>query len=173
MKPADLTIRFSASSPSYANALPKIIKAVDVKAGRIIIHPGYNRLTHKNDIAIIRLKHRLEFNKDIQAICLPSTVLSTERPFLTGKNDQKIYVFLLRAHWHWKMSTEWGLTVFKQHQSLIYYQLLVPLWSQQQCRAFNSNRPILDAQLCTGLRNPCPVSSFFFFGSVACFKPPA
>lgn len=41
------------------------------KISHIIRHPEYERETMKNDIALMRLKHRLSFNRWVRPICMP------------------------------------------------------------------------------------------------------
>lgn len=41
----------------------------------VIMHPGYQRNTMKNDIAVIRLDRPLSFNRWVRRICLPELTL--------------------------------------------------------------------------------------------------
>lgn len=42
------------------------------KVNHVIRHPDYERATMKNDIALMKVKHRLSFNRWVRPICLPS-----------------------------------------------------------------------------------------------------
>ena len=44
-----------------------------VTISKIIIHPDYEGLTHKNDFAILSLSESVSFSYKIQPICLPAT----------------------------------------------------------------------------------------------------
>ena len=70
-------------------------KHVDVGAQSVLIHPDFNKVTLRNDIAIITLNKRMNFNENIHITpaCMPSpfTDYTGQRCWTAGwgKDDQK------------------------------------------------------------------------------------
>jgi hypothetical protein len=48
---------------------------------RIFKHPNYNDVTHENDLAILRLAERVQFNKYVQPACLPGCANTLNRAY--------------------------------------------------------------------------------------------
>ena len=59
----------------------------DFAVDTIFVHEDYNRRTHQNDIALIRLKEKATFNDIIWPICLPpsNTVLEGQSAYVAGQ----------------------------------------------------------------------------------------
>lgn len=52
-------------------------QSIKIKVSTFTIHPNYNNpRKHENDVAILTLKHPIEFAINILPICLPSTPLN-------------------------------------------------------------------------------------------------
>lgn len=51
---------------------------VKAKVSRITVHPSYSRATLQNDLAVLKLAQRVEFNDRIKPICLPDSNLGIE-----------------------------------------------------------------------------------------------
>lgn len=49
-----------------------------------IVHPQYNRITYKNDIAIIKLDKLVKFSEYIYPICLPTIQHDEPKAIVTG-----------------------------------------------------------------------------------------
>lgn len=58
----------------------------DFAVKSIIMHEAYERLTHKNDIALIILVEKTTFNLGVLPICLPpsNVVLEGQSAYVTG-----------------------------------------------------------------------------------------
>ena len=55
-----------------------------VTISKIIVHPDYEGLSHKNDFAILSLSESISFNYKIQPICLPATFIHKGAATVTG-----------------------------------------------------------------------------------------
>lgn len=53
-------------------------QSVKAKASRVNVHPSYSRSTLQNDIAVLKLAQRVEYNDRIKPICLPGSDMNIE-----------------------------------------------------------------------------------------------
>ena len=70
MNASDATVRFGTWNSAG-------LGAIDLPAGRIVMHSDYDRSADNNDIAMIQLKTAVAFDANIQAICLPKDPTTT------------------------------------------------------------------------------------------------
>jgi hypothetical protein len=47
-----------------------------LRIAHLLIHPKYNSITNANDIALVRFREPLKFNKGVQPACLPFKFMS-------------------------------------------------------------------------------------------------
>lgn len=123
----------------------------DFKVIEIVQHPDYNSVTFYNDIALLRLDRRVDFNPFIRPACLPSS--SSIPPYLTILG--------------------WELDGCQPPRSDVLIKANVEVLSDQECNDhYKENiHSLTDSQICAGTRfgdkNTCPVIFFisiFFFG---------
>lgn len=110
----------------------------DFQVTEIIQHPEYNSATFFNDIALLRLDRRVEFNPFIRPACLPSSAIVP--PYLTIMG--------------------WEATGFEPPKSEILIKANVEVLSSNECNISE------DSQICAGSRyeerNTCPVILVIF-----------
>ena len=56
----------------------------DIFVQEIIIHPDWDCLTYRNDIAILKLATPLQFNSNVQPACLPDISFDPDKGFVSG-----------------------------------------------------------------------------------------
>ncbi|XP_046974268.1 CLIP domain-containing serine protease HP8-like [Vanessa cardui] len=109
----------------------------NVRIDSVIAHPGYNPVTLRNDIGLIRLAEPADFSLDsIKPICLPKT------PELLPQNLEG-----LRG-----VVAGWGLTE-RGVQSPVLLNLDLSILSNSACHSVYNRSPhhiIYDTQLCAG-----------------------
>ncbi|KAL7296685.1 hypothetical protein TKK_0010100 [Trichogramma kaykai] len=109
---------------------------VDVSVERTIPHPGYNRTSKENDIAVLRLSRDVEFTLEIRPICLPLKSRIRNRnlvgsfPYVAG----------------------WGATSYGGPTSSIVQEAQVPVISVDKCKKLYAKKRILVDKriLCAG-----------------------
>ncbi len=69
MTPSELMVRLGESNMNSTHASPS---RRDVAVSKIFKHEGYDEKTFINDIAILQLKEKMDWNKLIRPICLPT-----------------------------------------------------------------------------------------------------
>ncbi|KAK7070347.1 Tryptase gamma, partial [Halocaridina rubra] len=52
--------------------------SIKAKVSRVNVHPGYSRSTLQNDLAVLKLSERVNFNERIKPVCLPDSNLGIE-----------------------------------------------------------------------------------------------
>ncbi|CAB0030782.1 unnamed protein product [Trichogramma brassicae] len=109
---------------------------VDVSVEKTIPHPGYNRTSKENDIAVLRLSRDVEFTLEIRPICLPLKSRIRNRnlvgsfPYVAG----------------------WGATSYGGPTSSIVQEAQVPVISVDKCKKLYAKKRILVDKriLCAG-----------------------
>lgn len=110
----------------------------------IIVHPGYNRTTLHNDIALLRLNRGASLTRRanrLQAIQLLNLPGNTTGACLDRPGTQ-LYVtgYGLRRNDGWRPVT---------HSDALY-QVVMPIVSQDRCKVAHPNDPITDSMICSG-----------------------
>lgn len=111
---------------------------LDVLIASKTAHEGFNSVSFQNDIAILKLEKRVEFNSEIQPICLPM------EPALRNKDYTKTQPFV----------AGWGATSFNGPSSGTLREVQIPVVSQASCKeAYKGFRTVNvdDSVLCAGL----------------------
>lgn len=109
---------------------------IDVPVARVLIHERYNAQEYTNDIAVLKLENKVNFNKFIQPICLPTlsnhrnNMLVRSLPFVAG----------------------WGSTSFRGPATTTLMEVQVPVLDNDECkRAFVNKKTVIDNRvLCAG-----------------------
>lgn len=119
----------------------------DYQIIEIIQHPDYKSNSAYNDIALLRLDKRVEFNPFIRPACLPPTDQTPEYFFIAG----------------------WGATLDLATKNEVLIKANVELFTQTECFEHYKNNInkklefgiVEDTQICAGSRNgdedTCPV----------------
>jgi len=104
-----------------------------VAVAKTILHPNYNTRTSANDIAILKLRKSLQFNKYVQPACLPKE----EYPYNAGEN---------------LIISGWGALSEGGGSPSILNVAFVPLIKQEECQ--NAYRrygyEVTDDMVCAG-----------------------
>ncbi|KAL4704913.1 hypothetical protein ACJJTC_005701 [Scirpophaga incertulas] len=113
--------------------------AISVPVEQIIVHPGYDRVKKVNDIALLRLKHMVNYTDFIRPICLPASDISLRREFASMTASV--------AGWG-RVNSTVAQSRFKQHVQL-------PLVTLEECRRLyeqNVRDPatVTTEQVCAG-----------------------
>ncbi|KAK0138434.1 Transmembrane protease serine 9 [Merluccius polli] len=103
---------------------------VSISVSQIINHPDYDNTPNNNDISLLRLSSPVEFNDYIRPVCLAAAVS----------------VF---SDWTDTWVTGWGTLSFGGPQPNVLQEVIVPVVSNQQCRATYST--LTDNMICAGL----------------------
>ena len=136
----------------------------DFRVSRIFVHEEYNNKNFKNDIALLRLNKQVKFNRHIRPICLPTenVVLEGQAGYVTGKYFLVINVSSLFCYCD-KLSG-WGTTSFSGESSKVLLEVLLPIWTQSECKAALNGRVFTEKQLCAGYKqggkDSCQVIKF-------------
>lgn len=109
---------------------------VDVPVANIISHENFQRRVFRNDIAILTLQRRVQFNRFVRPICLPYDQFTNDL-----LEDRRAYV------------AGWGTTSFDGEYSPILSQIQVPVWRNGDCNdAYRPEQvPITREYLCAGV----------------------
>ncbi|XP_063229582.1 brachyurin-like [Bacillus rossius redtenbacheri] len=116
--------------------------AVTTTSSEIFVHPRWNRTAKQNDIALIKLSKKLQFNALIQPVKLPAR--SQQAETYTGLQATAI---------GWGF-TEDGSPIMSDKQRCV----TVPVISNCNCSAQLGVANIAESQICTsgaGGKNPC------------------
>ena len=157
----DLTVRLGEYNFDRQNK-----KERDFPVSEIIMHERYNRRTQINDIAVLKLNAKVQFNNRIRPICLPPRNLNIDGQIasVTGKFEQCFFhaksIFKNKK----QLSIGWGTTSYIGSSSPVLQEALLPVWEQSECKnAFRTR--ITDKQLCAGYKNggkdSCQVGRLF------------
>ena len=63
----------------------------DILVQEIIIHPDWDCLTYRNDIAILKLATPLQFTSNVQPACLPDIQFNPDKGFVSGWGSNDPY----------------------------------------------------------------------------------
>jgi len=111
---------------------------LDVEIASRTAHEGFNSVSFQNDIAILKLAKRVEFNSDIQPICLPV------EPALRNKDYTRSLPFV----------AGWGATSFNGPSSGTLREVQIPVVAQENCKeSYKGFRTVVvdNSVLCAGL----------------------
>ncbi|CAH1955474.1 unnamed protein product [Acanthoscelides obtectus] len=103
----------------------------DIPISHVIVHPGYQRHTFQNNIALIVLKNKINYTVTAQPICLPeSWSVTSNNGILVG----------------------WGKTAGQTVTPLYQQVLHLPIVSVQECeRVYGRTLPVsLEENVCAG-----------------------
>ncbi|XP_044745406.1 CLIP domain-containing serine protease 14D-like [Coccinella septempunctata] len=102
----------------------------DMSISHVVVHPGYDKRTFKDNVALIVLRNKINYTVTAQPICLPDSWSST--------NNNGILV-------------GWGKTAI-QTETPDYQQVLrLPIISINKCyTVYGKTLPVTDDQLCAG-----------------------
>jgi len=110
-------------------------ESVTVKIKQVILHPGYVKATHQNDIAVLKLATTLQFSKRIVPACLPSMkeTYSGMRGIIAG----------------------WGAVEFKGEASDVQLKAQINLLPNSVCgrKYILAGTVIVDSMLCGEEKN--------------------
>lgn len=107
---------------------------VDVNVRSVRRHDQFDPRTYRNDIAVLLLERPVEFNTDIQPICLPYDSLRDED--LSSRNG---------------FVSGWGTTSFNGPSSNVLREVSFPIVEDEFCRdAYRQDLPITDVYICAG-----------------------
>ncbi|XP_050305448.1 phenoloxidase-activating factor 3-like [Anthonomus grandis grandis] len=102
----------------------------DIPISHVIVHPGYEKQTYSNNIALLALKSKIKYGVTTQPICLP------ESWSVTGTNAVLI---------------GWGKTAGQTETPYNQQHLFLPITSLSQCdKVYGKTLPITDDQICAG-----------------------
>ncbi|KAF5299445.1 hypothetical protein FQR65_LT01025 [Abscondita terminalis] len=97
----------------------------------IIMHPDYNHYTKSNDIALLLIPYKLNFNGILNAVCLPT---------IKDNYFNRIGI-----------AVGWGATTQGGPPSNHLHEVRVPIWSNAECNKTLYNNMITDQMLCAGV----------------------
>lgn len=110
-------------------------KVQTIHSKRVHVHPQFSRLQLANDIALIELESDVQFNENVQPVCLPSKTNSFRdgtQAFVSG----------------------WGYTKYRGTLPSTLHIVGVPLLSQQRCQEMYNKAKVLrrinENVLCAG-----------------------
>ncbi|KAK3744449.1 hypothetical protein QZH41_012870, partial [Actinostola sp. cb2023] len=110
---------------------------------KIVVHPGYDRTSYDNDIALLKLNRPAKLNKAVSPICLPShgvSVSASTNCYITG----------------------WGRTGYNKPGSLVLQEAMMPTVSQQKCaKAMRKWGKLTTKMLCGGYGGSSTISGCF------------
>ncbi|XP_055371669.1 transmembrane protease serine 9-like [Condylostylus longicornis] len=102
------------------------------KIKNVYDHEKFDVVSFNNDIALIELEKPLEFGPKVQPICLPSATDTDYAGVLTSVSG-------------------WGRTGEKDKTSKVLNSVIVPIWSQEQCKeAGYGAKRITENMMCAG-----------------------
>uniref|UniRef100_T1J1Z4 Peptidase S1 domain-containing protein n=1 Tax=Strigamia maritima TaxID=126957 RepID=T1J1Z4_STRMM len=103
-----------------------------LRVKRVILHPGFNRRTYNNDIALLELRETLVFNSYIQPTCMPLRIRSYNG---------------IAA-----MAVGWGKTTQTGSMSNILKEVTMPIVSQPNCQNSFGSHQIYNSMICAGVQ---------------------
>ena len=123
----------------------------DFEIETIYMHEDYNRMTFKNDVALIKLKSKVTFDANISPICLPPSNIDVE-----GKNAWiagRKFICHFSNHICYTENTilGWGRLAYQDKTSNVMLDVMLPIWKLPECRAAY-DRTISDNELCAGFK---------------------
>ncbi|KYB26332.1 Serine protease easter-like Protein [Tribolium castaneum] len=106
------------------------LPAQDVLISHVIVHPGYDKQTYRNNIALLVLRNKINYTVTAQPICLPETWSVTNRNgILVG----------------------WGRNAKQNTPSNFQQTLYLPITDLSLCHnVYGRTLPISEHQLCAG-----------------------
>ncbi|XP_044265878.1 CLIP domain-containing serine protease 14D [Tribolium madens] len=106
------------------------LPAQDVLISHVIVHPGYDKQTYRNNIALLVLRNKINYTVTAQPICLPETWSVTNRNgILVG----------------------WGRNAKENTPSNYQQTLYLPITDLSLCHnVYGRTLPISENQLCAG-----------------------
>ncbi|CAH1400728.1 unnamed protein product [Nezara viridula] len=104
-------------------------RSMDYKILDLRKHEDYEAASHHNDIAILKLDRRIEYNVHVQPICLPS------------KQNDYTNTFGVVAGW--------GQIQFKGTYSKVLLEVSLPIWEHEKCQ-HRFIEPIFCTNICAG-----------------------
>ncbi|XP_047487475.1 phenoloxidase-activating factor 3-like [Penaeus chinensis] len=108
----------------------------DFAPEQVIIHPSFNkRASESDDIALIRLNRKVQFNAAVQPICLPPAGLNLGS-FLAGRDPVVI---------------GWGITQNTMNVQVLQ-KVAVPFVDFGTCKRANAPETLVSGQICFGGR---------------------
>lgn len=127
LKAANITVRLGAH-----NIQDPSVNVKDIEVSRIREHPGFQRDTFMNDIAVLRLKRAVTFNEYIRPVCLPE------------RSDKDYFGKTVIA-------TGWGTQTFGGPYSEVLREVKLIVWNNTDCNA-RFAQPITEVFLCAGAK---------------------
>lgn len=102
----------------------------DIPISHVVIHPGYDKQTYKDNIALLVLRSKINYTVTAQPICLPeSWSVTNNNGLLVG----------------------WGKAAGQTETPVKQQVLYLPIISIQQCvNVYGQTLPISDDQVCAG-----------------------
>ncbi|CAH1164733.1 unnamed protein product [Phaedon cochleariae] len=102
----------------------------DIGVSHVIVHPGYQKQTYRNNIALLVTKSRMNYTVTTQPICLPeSWSVTSNNALLVG----------------------WGKAARQTYAPPLQQILKLPIISIQECvRVYGRTLPISEEQVCAG-----------------------
>jgi trypsin len=111
-------------------------------------HENYSRSSYFNDIAVLTLRQRVQFSKQIFPICLPEEdiELNDRIAFITGG---LVNTNLFKQEKLNEILKGWGSFAYGEKTSPILHQAAVPMWTDVDCRRAYPRR-VTSLQVCAG-----------------------
>lgn len=102
----------------------------DIPISHVIVHPGYQKSTYRDNIALLVLKSKIKYSVTSQPICLPeSWSVTSNDGILVG----------------------WGKTAGQTETPFRQQTLFLPIVTLRQCeKIYGKTLPISDEQICAG-----------------------
>ncbi|XP_015920543.2 proclotting enzyme isoform X1 [Parasteatoda tepidariorum] len=125
LKVKDLTVRLGEYNFSEKNQHQRDIPIAEIKR-----HAQFVTLTFQHDIALLKLKRKVEYSKFIGSICLPES----------SRNYSDVNATVVG----------WGTVSFGGAASNILRQVTVPVWSNEKCDKTYVLESITDSFMCAG-----------------------
>jgi len=117
----------------------------DFDIEKIVTHPEYNTITHKKDIAIIKLKNKIIQNEFVKPICLPYNDDITNDYRKTGD-------LLWVAGWGVTGPENASRYIDRNHKADTLQNVNMTIYDQTKCRHLlaEGNYELEESQLCAG-----------------------
>ncbi|KAG5865155.1 hypothetical protein JTB14_009398 [Gonioctena quinquepunctata] len=102
----------------------------DIPVSHVIVHPGYQKQTFSNNIALMILKAEINYTVTAQPICLPESYSVTS---------------------HDGLLVGWGKAAGQTYAPALQQALYLPIISIQECiKVYGRTLPVSDEQVCAG-----------------------